>query len=453
MRMPSLTVFVLGLTLCVRQAHAENPFDGSLGFCRTVSTPMPDPAAPSFYTALPTHGGAIAGAGWSGHVRAWFRFMRSREHGAVKQYLAHEKQLSSTTDAYRAVVVETGGKLLKETQKATFKRSVQDFNRKTGSKVIELVNEYVDESDQAARGYQGLSQALLEVEASRKDLLAVRDDYEAFLTELQYKAVEAEKRALLDEAAEVSGMVSSVIGGLANGLTAIPFDAISIMKALTGDPISSIIKAAFGPDPAQLAALDARLRVLDEQLRGHKEKGFRNRIEAARLRLEKAKGAADLAVAAILEHKMKTWQAIHQLAGLEREGQGFQFFHALRDYYKTVAFAGASLNDAVNGYHRWLHGAWLSEGELLARHIEVDVDVVRREDRDPTGEWGNLAAEPAAWLSRSYLPWYRDEVQRVGACVTGFKQLRHLHLVNQSVNQVIDATGGIRRDDLGRYLF
>jgi hypothetical protein len=452
MRVPSVTVFVLGFTLFVQEAHAGNPFDGSLGFCQTISTPMPDPAAPSFYRALPTSDGAIAGAGWSGHVRAWFRFMRNSESGAVRQFLAHEKRLSSTSDAYRVVVIDEGGKLLKETEKATFKKSVQDFNRKTG-RVISLVNQYVNESDQAARGYEALRQAILEVQASRIDLLAVRDDYEAFLTEMQYKALEKEKQKMLNEAAEVSQMVSSVISSLANAPTAIPFDAISIMKLLKGDPFPSIIKAAFGPDPARLGALDARLQVLDGALREHRDKGFRNRIGAVRLRLEKAKSAADLEAEAILEHKRKTWQAVHELAGLEREGHGFQFFHALRDYYRAVAFTGASLNEAVNGYYRWLTGTWLSEGEILATHIDVDVDHVRKHDLDPRGEWMNLAAEPAAWLRSDYLPWYRNEVQRVGACITGFKELRHLGLVNEAMNQVIDATGGIRRDDLGRYLF
>lgn len=454
MRMPSAALYLLGLTLCVPEAHAENPFDGSLGFCRTVSTQMPNPEAPSFYTALPTNDGIIAGAGWSGHVGAWFRFMRSREHGAVRQYLEHDEQLLSTTDAYRVVVVEAGGKLLKETERAAFKKSVQDLNRRTNSRVSDLLNEYVNESAEAARAYKRLmGQAIPETEASRKDLVAVLAEYDTFLTGLQYTAVEQEKKDLLAEAAEISGIVSSMIGTLANAMSVVPFDAISIMKGLKGDPFPSIVKMAFAPDPARLGELDARLRMLDEKLRGHQEKGFRNRIEAARLRLAKARSAAEVAAEEVLEHKMKTWQAIHELAGLEREGQGLQFFHALRDYYRAVALTGASLNEAVNRYHRWLHGTWLSEGTLLATHIQVDVEFVRRHGLDPTGEWTKLAAEPAAWLRRDYLPWYRGEVDRVGACLAGFKQLRHLHLVNEAMKLAIVATGGISVGDLSMYLF
>ncbi len=449
----TLPVAALSALVCLAEVHAEGPFERELGFCETISTPMPDPRASSFYVALPTSTGRIAGAGWSGHVKAWFNFMRDGNVGAVKQYLAHDERLSRTAQEYRQLVIGEGGKLVKETEKSAFKGSVRDFNTRKNSHVVRLVNQYVNESNEVARKYKELRGAILEVKATKEDLVSVRDEYEAFLKEMQYKDLDKEKRRLLSEAMSVSQTVTTVIDSMANIYTAIPFDATSIMGLLKGNPITSIVKLAFGPDPSKLAKLDAQLEALDREIKEHKDRAFRSKIQAARLRLEKNELVASSSAQEILSHKLKTWQAISELAGLESERGSFQFFHVLRDYYKAVALKAAALNEAVNSYYQFLTTTRLDEGEILVKHIEVDVAHVRQYNLDPTGEWMKFATEAASWLEKDYLPWYRAEVERVGACITGFKELRHFHLVNKSVNLVIEATGGIPQPELGKYLF
>src|SRR5262249_27926535 len=142
----------------------------------------------------------------------------------------------------------------------------------------------------------------------------------------------------------------------------------------------------------------------------------------------------------ILDHKLKSWQAVQALAGLEREGQGFQFFHKLRDYYKAVAFKASPLNEAANNYYQFLTTGRPAEGEILLTRIEVDMAHVESNNLEPTGEWAKLATSASSWLKDRYIPWYRPEVQRVGECLKGFKELRHLRPVDESINRVVEAT-------------
>jgi hypothetical protein len=434
--------------------HAEERFDRELGFCQTISTPMPDPRAPSFYTALPTGTGKkIAGAGWSGHVKAWFNFMRDPVGGAVPQYLAYEKQLGRTAQEYRQAVIEQGSKLLKETEKSSFKKSVQDLNTSKNSQVVILVDEYGNEDKEVKEGYKALGRAVGEVEVAKKDLVAVQREYDAFLSEMKKKDLEQEKQLLLDESESVFKALSVLIGSLSTSAAAIPFDATSIVKVIGGDPITSIVKLAVRPDPAKLAALDAQLEELETKIKEHKDKAFRAKIASARVRLENNLSLSQSSAERILLHKQKSFQKIHALAGLEKEGHGFQFFHSLLDYYKSVAKKAASLNEAVNGYYKFLTATRLDEGEILLKHIEVDIDHVRRHNLDPGGEWMRLAVQSESWLKTHYLPWYQPEVQGVGKCLTGFKELRHLGLVDKSVNMVIEATNGIPDRELGNYFW
>ncbi|MGH7359950.1 MAG: hypothetical protein ACREJR_14150, partial [Candidatus Rokuibacteriota bacterium] len=232
-----LTLVAAVTLLWLHTGHAQDRFDTELSFCATINTPMPDPAAPSFYSALPTSTGKSVGAGASGHVKAWFTSMRDRNTGAAKQYLDHDAALSAAAKEYRRAVIEQGGKLLEQTDKSTFKKSVKDLNTKTNGKVLDLVNRYVNESRAVAGAYKELREALLGVGKAKKELASVQDDYEAFLNEMRYKKLSAEKAELLRRAEETQQLLSMVLGSLASANTFVPFDATSIMKGLTGAPV------------------------------------------------------------------------------------------------------------------------------------------------------------------------------------------------------------------------
>jgi hypothetical protein len=223
------------------------------------------------------------------------------------------------------------------------------------------------------------------------------------------------------------------------------------MKGISGEPTASIIKVAFAPNPKKLAELDGKLEDLDRKLKEHRDKGFTEKVKAARLKFESSATVPESSASKILDHKLKSWQAVQALAGLEPEGQGFQFFHKLRDYYKAVAFKASALNEAVNNYYQFLTTGRLAEGETLLTRIATDMAHVELNKLEPTGKWAKLATSASSWLKDRYLPWYRPEVQHVGECLKGLKELRHLRSVDESVNQVIEATGGIPLS-LGKYL-
>jgi hypothetical protein len=439
-------------TFCFQLGHAQSQFEEELAFCKTITTKMPDPRAPSFYTALPTRNGAASGAGWSGHVKAWFNFMRDSNSGAMKQYLVHDAELTRAATEYRQAVIDRGSELLAESGKSTFKNSVKNLNLKTNGQVDNLVSQYVNESREVQNAYGDLRRALIDVQEAKAGLESVRNEYEAFLNEMKHRELQEEKQTLLDEAADIQALLSSTIGSLSNVTSAIPFDGISIMKGISGEPVSSIIKLAFGPDPTKLAELDAKLLNLDTKIKEHRDRGFTEKIKAARLKFERSESVPESSANKILDHKLKSWQAVQALAGLEREDQGFQFFHKLRDYYKAVAFKASALNEAVNNYYRFLTKGRPAEGEILQTRIEADLSHVDRHKLEPSGEWAKLATSASSWLNDRYLPWYRPEVQHVGGCLKGFKELRHLRPVDNSINRVVEATEGIPQSNLGKYL-
>jgi hypothetical protein len=222
-RFTQIILAAIGAVLWFQIGHAQPPqFEEELAFCRKINTPMPDPRAPSFYAALPTRNGAAPGAGWSGHVNAWFSFMRDQNSGAMKQYLAHDAQLTRAAKEYREVVMEKGSKLLAESNKSTFKKSVRALNTRTNSQVDILISQYVNESREVQNAYDDLKRALIEVQEAKAVLESVRNEYEAFLDEMKHQELQGEKQALLDEAAEIQALLSTTIGSLSNVTSAIP---------------------------------------------------------------------------------------------------------------------------------------------------------------------------------------------------------------------------------------
>ncbi len=149
MKSSTIRVAAVSALLCSLdgRAQVEEFLEDSLEFCDPLTTPMPDPKAPSFYRALPVStGGMIANAGWSGHVRSWFERMRSSGTGAEARFVEHEARLTEKAAAYRRVVVEQGGKLIQATEKPSFRQMVQDLDRKKDGRVSELTDRYVNES-------------------------------------------------------------------------------------------------------------------------------------------------------------------------------------------------------------------------------------------------------------------------------------------------------------------
>ena len=447
-RCNQIFLFAAAMLFSFQAAHGDSGFKEELAFCKTANTPMPDPRAPSFYTALPMRNGVATATGWSGHVNAWFQYMRDENSGATKQYLAHNAKLSHAAKEYREVVVQKETQLLKEVNKNTFKKSVNELNRRTDSRLKTLLQQYVNESREVASAFAELKGALLDLQRAKTALVSVHSEYESFLTEMGRQELEGEKERLIGDAAKIQELLFLTVNSLSNITAAIPFDAISIMKGISGEPT----KLAFGPDSEKLATLDPKLQALDDNIVEHKNRGFRINIEAARLELEKSQMVALNSASRIVDHKRKSWQAVNELADLERKGQGFQFFHKLRDYYKSVAFKAAALNEAVNDYNQFLTTGKPSEGELLWKRIEADIAHIHQNKLEPTGDWMKLATSAALWLDERYIPWYRSEVQRVGACLTGFKELRYLGPVDKFLNLAIEAAGGIPNPNLGKYL-
>lgn len=61
--------------------------------------------------------------------------------------------------------------------------------------------------------------------------------------------------------------------------------------------------------------------------------------------------------------------------------------------------------------------------------------------------------EAATWLRRDFIPWHKAEVGRVERRLTGFEELLHLQRVDESINGVTNALGGVPKKDLGKYRF
>jgi hypothetical protein len=453
MKSSLLSIACAGSMLLPLPGSAQDRFPTQLDFCRTVITDMPDPAAPSFYRALPTASTMTTGAGWSGHVHSWFNYMRSGTTGGAQLYLAHRKSIASAAEAYERSVLDRGTPLVAESRRAGFKKSLLDLQAQTRD-VIPLTNKYTRASGELDVEFERLKQALLGIREARSGLEAVEKDYAAFLDKLVFDEKLAEKEKLIADAKEVHGVVSLVLGSMSSAPGLVPYDATSIMKALGGQPVGALVNAALRPDAKKLAELDARLARLDAEIKQHRDKAFRSRIDAARAKLERSQIDPVASGKAILTRKLEGFQAVQELAGLEKEGQGFQYFHMLRDYFKDVALAASRLDEAADGYYRFLTRGRPAEAALLLRHIEVDIDHVRSSGApDPSGEWARVANDAATWLRRDFIPWHKAEVERVGRCVTGFKELRHLQLVDESLNGVTEALGGVPRRDVGKYRF
>ncbi len=286
------------------------------------------------------------------------------------------------------------------------------------------------------------------MEGARKDLAALQKDYLGFVDELRRSEVAAERQKLIEDAAEVSRVISLVIGALSTAqIVAAPFSAGSIVKLLNGEPVQSAL-ALIGPDQGKISELDARLTRLDAQIQEHKQGAFTDRIDAAAHKLEEARSLANGAAKNILNHKLQTLQALNQLSKLETSSSGF--FHALSAYQKSVATAAAALDEAAVTYYRWL-ASDPAEAELLLRHIELDKAHVQQNSLDRGGKWTALATDAERWLRTMFLSWYQPEIKRVGICITGFRELRHLAIVNEAVNRVIEATGSERTEGMGKY--
>jgi len=429
------------------QAQALDP----LAACGSVdrASEMPDPTAPSFYGALPTNAGMVQGAGFSAHVNSWFRYMRD-ERGGIGEYQASRRALEQTLASFEKTYVARAGAIEQESRKSTFNEPLLALKKRSGAQAVELTNRYVQAADSVGTEYVKLRAALLDIQEARSNLVVVQSDYSAFLIELKISEAQGEKGRLIAEAREVQELVTRVVSGLA-GVSGAPVTASSVGKSIAGQ--SFLIDAAFGPDVAALASLDAKLADLDRQFEEHRRKGFTERLKQARSRLERSALVAEASARAIPGKKFEMYGALQSLAAIEAQGQGFGYFRALQSYYKDIAAAAAPVDEAAGRYGRFIQRNRPAEASLLQRRIEVDIDHVNRtQPSDSTGEWLKLARNASTFLRDPFVPWQAGESRRVDACQRSLKELRHLQVVDREMNEVTRLLDGIPPADLKKYV-
>jgi len=440
----------LGLALYAGAAWSQQGVSMALDACREIITDMPDPRAPSFYGALPTANGMLPGAGWSGHVNAWFNYMRGG--GGSARYLKSRRAVEQAASRYEQALVEGAQKVTAAAARPDLDREIRGLNQQTSGKVLEYVKAYDARGAADVAKYAELRAAQSDLKAVREKLIAVQRDYDAFVAELARANTEAEKKALFTNASEVESVLASAVEALRLTSELIPLDPVSAVKS-GADITVKVVSLLLRPGSGAVGRLDAKLAELDAKIEEHRRKAFTARITEASHQIDAAQERLLNAAREISRNRLQMFDALQQLAGIEPAGAQPKYFGALWEYYKGAAVAGANLHDATREYYDFLVRDRPGESALLLMHIRTDIEHVRRSSvADPTGgRWQDTATDAERWLGGMYIPWRNKDVSGASRCLRALKEFQHLRLADESTKYINDKVfNGLSRADYGK---
>jgi hypothetical protein len=440
----------LVLALCAGGAWSQQGVSVALDACREIITDMPDPRAPSFYGAIPTStNGMVTGAGWSGHVNAWFNYMRGG--GGSAKYLKLRGAVEQAASRYEQALVTGAKKVTAAAARPGLETDIKALNTRSG-KVLEYVQAYDAHGAEEVAKYAELRAAQSDLKAVREKLIAVQSDYDAFVAELARANTEAEKQALFKDASDVESALSTAVEALKLTSEFIPLDPVSAVKS--GADISvKIIGVLMAPSSGAVAQLDAKLADLDSKIEEHRRKGFTARIREASHQIDAAQERLLNAARAISSNRLQMFAALQDLAGIEPAGAQPKYFGVLWEYYRSAAVAGADLHDATREYYDFLVRDRPGESALLLLHIQTDIEHVRRSGvADPTGgRWQQTATDAEQWLRGMFIPWRNKDVSGASRCLRALKEFQHLRLADENAKYINDKVfNGLSKADYGK---
>jgi len=427
----------LGLALCAGAAWSQQGVSMALDPCREIITNMPDPEAPSFYGALPTSNGMVRGAGWSGHVNAWFNYIKGG--GGSAKYLKSRRAIEQAASRYEQALVAGAKKVAAARASPDFEREIRALNLKTSGKVLEYVKAYDARGADDVAMYAQLRAAQSDLKAVRDRLVVVQREYDVFVAELARANTEAEKKALFASASEVEGVLASAVEALRLTSQFVPLDPVSAVKS-AADITVKVVPLLLGPGSGAVGRVDAKLAELDAKIEEHRRKAFTARITEASHQINAAQERLLNAARAISRNRLQMFDTLQQLAGIEPARAQPKYFGALWEYYKGAAVAGADLHAATRDYYEYLVRDRPGESALLLVHIQTDIEHVRRSNvADPTGgQWQDTARDAERWLRGMYIPWRNRDVSGASTCLRALKEFQHLRLADESAKYIND---------------
>jgi hypothetical protein len=426
----------LGVAVFAGVAWSQEGVSMALDSCREIITDMPYPGAPLVvYRALPTNGGMVIGAGWSGHVNSWFQYMRSG--GGPAKYLNSRRAIEQLAPKYEQALVEGAQKVAAVAARPNFRRDILALNQKASGKVLEYVKAYDARGADGVAKYGELRATQSDLMAARQKLVAVQRDYDAFVNELARANTKAEIDALFKSANDARQILGSAVEALRLTSEFIPLDPVSAVKATVG-VAEKIIPLLLEPGAADVARLEASLAELDAKLEEHRRKAFTARITEASHQIDAAQERLLKAARDVARNRLQMADALQQLAALEPASSQFKYFGAIWEYYRGAAIAGADLSKVTREYFDFLTRDRPRESALLLTHIQYDADHVRRYGiADPTGgQWQDSVAKLEQWLQEMFIPWRARDMGGASKCLRALKEFQHLRLADDELKAI-----------------
>lgn len=439
--MKSITLAALTLLAAMTASpHArQDPKDlrPSLDFLDPVSVGMPDLRRVDFYLKFPDSQGLLSDSlGHAQWVRAWFRQMEP-----VLPKVAHiDVRLRDDVGVYGDTVREEGAKVL-DTAK-NLKVTLRDLNTATGGAVLRALHEYNNEIAALRRARDEFNAATKDAEQAGYKLeegAAAAAECNLLMERTRAAAEQAALHARMQKDMAFLNAAEKAIGALAGGVNGV---AGYLAGNLRRSAKEIVIESFHADTREALYALEAKIAGIDKALADVKCKPQAAALKAAKANLEARMIEVLLPYAGMLDHRVKAWQKLDELAALNHRGtrKPLPFFASLQDYNKQVHFMGLVVYERVNEYLDFLATAPVSRGPLILTYVDQDIDLVESERR-PADKWKSVAHGTRLYL-RTYGGWYGGEVTRGQKIVADLREGRHLDFVDRMVARATRELGG-----------
>lgn len=445
--MKAFAVFALTAALSLTpsltaKGQIHKDLQPSLLFLKTLSTPMPNPEAPSWYSQVPDSDGSMRSIGHAGWVKGFFSQMRP----VVPKFLAMDERLRKDVNAYTDTVHDLGGKVLAST--TGLQKALKDVDGATAQRLQELLDKYNDEVTATRKARKAYEATLLRAERA-KWLLDEKDKTsEQCNKRVERAKAEADKAAALDRIGKGRTFLDAVekaIRAIADGPQATAAYVTGELTTRSIEAAKTIILDAFYSGTREtLYELDARIDAIDKSLSELECKPQASALKAAKLALQEAMIHVVMGHADIVEHRASAWRVVDRLGTLQgRGGKTVPFLTALQAYNAQVNKHGRRIYDSVNAYLEFLSKEPLWRGDLVLLAIEEDIERVESEKqkRDPSGKWLAVANDALGYVN-DYTKWYRGELRRGQNALADLREGRHLEFVDRMVARAIRELGG-----------
>lgn len=359
------------------------------------------------------------------------------------QSIEHEQEELDATRTFFEETMRDEGKDVEVAAKKDLQTNLQELNKKKG-RVNELVKAYRQEGRQIVQAEARAAAAENKVNAAIHENKAAQAAVEQFEKRTSRRSLEAQRRDLEKAIAKKTKIMSKLFDFAAatsqgNAADFAKGEATAFVK-------ESLLSAMTDKEVARLAQIDSKIQALDEAIHSAENNEVRNRLSATRDSLE---AAFNESVAANLDsriHKIEQWNALDELAQIERNhGQG-TMFQELQDYNSQVRYAAAELRKGSEAYMDSLGRGAVSRASEMAQYVEADI-----RDVESSVQGGDRAWDMSARTSKGYFEsverWRQGEFRRYRQLRNRLIEGRHLNLIDDTMKKAEEALGGTVKED------